>query len=75
MTVSLVSYFPNSPFKESGERMRANCLCIAAAAGEPGASNQQGSSESKHEKDRSHSGGTMAHIKEKVERVIHPHKS
>ncbi|KAE8133493.1 hypothetical protein BDV38DRAFT_184897 [Aspergillus pseudotamarii] len=47
----------------------------AAAAGEPGARNQQGPSENKHEKDSSHSGGTMAHIKEKVERVIHPHKS
>ncbi|GAB1206506.1 hypothetical protein APSETT445_005196 [Aspergillus pseudonomiae] len=47
----------------------------AAAAGEPGGSNKHESSDKKHSKDSSHSGGTMAHIKEKVEKVIHPHKS
>ncbi|RAQ43591.1 solid-state culture expressed protein (Aos23) [Aspergillus flavus] len=47
----------------------------AAAAGEPGASNKADSSEKKHTKDSSHSGGTLSHIKEKVEKVIHPHKS
>ncbi|KAE8345929.1 hypothetical protein BDV24DRAFT_159263 [Aspergillus arachidicola] len=47
----------------------------AAAAGEPGASNKPDSSEKKHTKDSSHSGSTLSHIKEKVEKVIHPHKS
>ncbi|OGM40564.1 solid-state culture expressed protein (Aos23) [Aspergillus bombycis] len=47
----------------------------AAAAGEPGGSSKHESSDKKHSKDSSHSGGTMAHIKEKVERVIHPNKS
>ncbi|KAE8377312.1 hypothetical protein BDV26DRAFT_215474 [Aspergillus bertholletiae] len=46
------------------------------AAGQPGgSSSKQESSEKKHAKDSSHSGGTLAHIKEKVEKVIHPHKA
>ncbi|KAF7593342.1 hypothetical protein BBP40_011632 [Aspergillus hancockii] len=32
-------------------------------------------SDEKHSKQGSHGGGTLSHIKEKVEKVIHPHKS
>ncbi|KAF5864796.1 hypothetical protein ETB97_006334 [Aspergillus alliaceus] len=40
-----------------------------------GASNKKQEPSEKHGTDSSHSGGTMAHIKEKVKEVIHPHKS